>query len=711
MSQPTSLEMASSGIAFVIALAWASLARAGWWRVRAHRGPAAFAWLGALLTSALAVIYLCLAIFPVVPESIDKRPHPVMIVLYFASDAVPFFAVAVFRQWTRLFALRAEPVTPRWRALNYGSAAVMILVALYVHVIGCGGGAFRAYQMTAWTYMLFMLGSSVREISPLARGGSWRPGSTSVARRPDIVVLTLAVACMLAILALHATGSWNVHREMLDVLQVLLGATLLLPFAVRNLGGLLVGMGTNLGTLAGVGAVLVGARELDAWLADPALRPVTLVFVAASLIAVLGPWQRLLVHGLDRLVLRRRRDRWSRLQEFLRALSPELGSAECARRATARLHEGMHLRGAALLLRDGGDIAVGELTLAGIAELWPRGDAADAFLPAIAITDDLMALPPALRAALVDADVVGVVPVRGAHRLWGHLLLSTDLVGTSFFEDELDSIEAFADQLARILDGADMLARVVSVERSLAHAEKLAAIGELAARVAHEIRNPVTAARSLAQTLSRDPTSPLNAEHAEIILTELTRVERQIAALLRFARREELHLEPADLGLLLRETAERFATRLADDAICCAVDAPDGVVVRVDRDKMRQVLINLIENSIDALAERTDGGRRLTLSLEACSDASAVVVSDNGPGQPEAALPRLFEPFFSLKAQGTGLGLAIVKRTVEAHGGTVSVARLAPDGGLAFRVELPRAHETSRAHPAVPIDPMLRYDA
>jgi len=588
MSQPSSLDLASGALSFVIALAWASLARAGWWRVRARRGPATFARLSAILTSML-------------------------------------------------------------------------------------------------------------QIAILARGARWRPGSTSVARRPDVLVLAVVVACMVVILALHATGSWHSHRELLSIMPVVLGAALLLPFAVRNLGGLLVSMGTNLGTLAAAVVVLYGAEAFDAWLAEPALRPATLIVTAASLVAVMGPWQRALNRGLDRLVLRRRRDRWSRLQEFLRTLSPELGSAECARLAVARLNDGMHLRGTALLLRDGGEVSSGGIALDRITPLWPRGVAADDFVARVSITDDLMVLPADLRAALIEADVVGVVPLRGAHRLWGHLLLSSDLVGTSFFEDELQSIEAFADQLARILDGSDMLARVVAVERSLAHAEKLAAIGELAARIAHEIRNPVTAARSLAQTLSREPTSPLNAEHAELILTELTRVERQVAALLRFARREEFRFEAADLGALLRETAEQFATRLARDAIACAIDAPDGVVSWVDREKIRQVLINLIENAIDALALRDGGERRLELSLATKDGSPALLVSDNGPGQSEEALQRIFEPFFSLKPHGTGLGLAIVKRTVEAHGGRVSVARAATDCGLSFRVELPRGQVAAHA--------------
>src|SRR2546425_8185340 len=103
------------------------------------------------------------------------------------------------------------------------------------------------------------------------------------------------------------------------------------------------------------------------------------------------------------------------------------------------------------------------------------------------------------------------------------------MLGGFFHEDDVEGFQAFVAQLALLLDGADLLARTIAVERSLAHAEKLAAIGELAARIAHEIRNPVTAARSLAQQLAREPASPFAAEH-RLILGELERVERQGAA-------------------------------------------------------------------------------------------------------------------------------------------------------------------------------------
>src|SRR5262249_3057912 len=159
----------------------------------------------------------------------------------------------------------------------------------------------------------------------------------------------------------------------------------------------------------------------------------------------------------------------------------------------------------------------------------------------------------------------------------------------------------FAAQLALVLNSADLLARAIAVERSLAHAEKLAAVGETAARIAHEIRNPVTAARSLAQQLARDPAAPANVEHAGLILAELAGVERQVATLLRFSRRDEFRFEAVDLGDLATTTVERFRGRCEAAGVALDIDARAGVIARADREKLRQVLLNLVDNALDAL--------------------------------------------------------------------------------------------------------------
>jgi two-component system sensor histidine kinase HydH len=260
-------------------------------------------------------------------------------------------------------------------------------------------------------------------------------------------------------------------------------------------------------------------------------------------------------------------------------------------------------------------------------------------------------------------------------------------LGAAFRDEDLQAAQGFVDQLALVLDTAELLDRALRVERSLAHAEKLAAVGETAARIAHDIRNPVTAARSLAQQLTRDA-APRDREAAAVILEELDRVEREVAALLRFSRREEFRLEPVDLGALARAALESLRPRLEDARIRVELDAPEGIVARADAEKMRHVIANLIENALDALHDAPDV-RRLVIALSADDGVARLRVEDSGPGVPGDALPRLFEPFFSGKSTGTGLGLAIAKRTVDAHGGRISAAS-EPGSGLRVEVELPR---------------------
>jgi len=184
----------------------------------------------------------------------------------------------------------------------------------------------------------------------------------------------------------------------------------------------------------------------------------------------------------------------------------------------------------------------------------------------------------------------------------------------------------------------------------------------------------------------RAPESPHNAEHAELILSELERVERQVQALLRFARREEFHFEPVDLGDVARSALEPLRARLEAGGVAVETDITAGVIARADREKIRQVVVNLLDNAVDAVGASAD--KRLAVAVRGHDGAAVIEVRDSGPGVPAEALPRLFEPFFSLKTTGTGLGLAIVKRTVEAHGGRVE-ARPAAGEGLVLRVELP----------------------
>ncbi len=229
-----------------------------------------------------------------------------------------------------------------------------------------------------------------------------------------------------------------------------------------------------------------------------------------------------------------------------------------------------------------------------------------------------------------------------------------------------------------------------SRQRQELRGEHSRSLEALSASIAHEIRNPITAAKSLVQQMGEDPRASDNVEYARVALEELDRVERSISHLLRFARDEELQLRPLriadvlDSALeLLRERIDRLGVRVGRE-----LDGP--VELDGDADKLRRVLLNLLNNALDALEQAKTPSPRIDVALGHNLAGSEVWlrVRDNGPGIESERLARIFSPFYTTKAEGTGLGLAISKKLVEAHGGALDV-RSTPGAGSEFLVTLP----------------------
>jgi signal transduction histidine kinase len=241
---------------------------------------------------------------------------------------------------------------------------------------------------------------------------------------------------------------------------------------------------------------------------------------------------------------------------------------------------------------------------------------------------------------------------------------------------------------------AAFLEDVTALDRERArreHAERLAAVGELAAGVAHEVNNPLASIKSFAQLLSNEVTSGAHREALEIIVQESSRVAKVVGELLSVARRQGVaHRVAVDLN----ETAERVLSlqRYALQA--------SGVEIRRDFDAslpavlgepgaLQQVLLNLVVNAEQALSGKT-GARLLILRTRESSEGIVLSVVDNGPGIPRDRLPHIFDPFHTTKPEGTGLGLGISAAIVRDHGGHIW-AESEPSRGAAFFVRLPRA--------------------
>lgn len=253
-------------------------------------------------------------------------------------------------------------------------------------------------------------------------------------------------------------------------------------------------------------------------------------------------------------------------------------------------------------------------------------------------------------------------------------------------------VEVIVDRLRRT--GDELQAARQEVLRS----ERLAAIGGLAAGVAHELRNPLTSVKLLLQhAASRGGDALVPATKINLILDEIERMESTIQGLLDFSRPARPHRKPHDI----RETLER-AIHLVQgrgEKQCVNTKVRLGatsLLVNADPQQLHQVFVNLLINAIEAMPE----GGELAVSVEGAAGGDAVHVQfrDSGQGIPAELLPRLFEPFASAKERGTGLGLAVSRRIVEEHGGSISV-RPAPAGGTIFEIALPalRAIHSSEA--------------
>jgi signal transduction histidine kinase len=233
------------------------------------------------------------------------------------------------------------------------------------------------------------------------------------------------------------------------------------------------------------------------------------------------------------------------------------------------------------------------------------------------------------------------------------------------------------------------------MENALKEKDRLAALGVLAAGVAHEVNTPLTGISSYAQILLAE-TAPDDPRRAllEKVEKQTFRASRIVSNLLDFARRPGRERVRVELGGLLAETVELLRERLTARSIRVELTATDDPSLVVDGSpgELQQVFTNLVMNSIDALAPHGGGRIRLTASLGA--GQALVQVEDDGPGIPTEMLPAIFEPFVTTKQGngGTGLGLSISRGIVEQHGGTISVENLAP--GCRFTVRLPLAVES-----------------
>ncbi len=232
--------------------------------------------------------------------------------------------------------------------------------------------------------------------------------------------------------------------------------------------------------------------------------------------------------------------------------------------------------------------------------------------------------------------------------------------------------------------------REVNRERDVLRTEKQASLDELTASFAHEIRNPIAAAKSLVQQMGEDPTSQENVEYAKVALDELARVERSVSHLLKYAKEEDYRFDNVNLASVLDGALTQMKSKLEAEHISVSRSYISGPTVRADAEKLRQVFTNIIDNAIDAMTSN-QGERRLQLSISSAGKTAATaIIGDNGCGIPQDKLAKIFNPFYTTKSNGTGLGMGVAKKIIEAHRGRIEVTSTV-GAGTEFSVSVPLA--------------------
>ncbi len=257
-------------------------------------------------------------------------------------------------------------------------------------------------------------------------------------------------------------------------------------------------------------------------------------------------------------------------------------------------------------------------------------------------------------------------------------------------------ILAYSDATERLQESHDELTRRVArlqeelgeKNRQLERRNRLAALGEMAAGIAHEIRNPLGAIRLYTSLLRSDLQSnsgPLSV--VEKIAGASARMEAIVSQVLHFTREIRADCIDADLADTLREAVEQARTGHSNQSAALEVDAPESCPTSFDPRLIQQAVINLVSNALDAVADHGRITVRLIRLVQGSKTQHVIRVIDDGPGIAPHAIDKLFHPFFTTRDHGTGLGLSIVHRIVEAHDGTIEARNLST-GGACFEITI-----------------------
>jgi signal transduction histidine kinase len=298
--------------------------------------------------------------------------------------------------------------------------------------------------------------------------------------------------------------------------------------------------------------------------------------------------------------------------------------------------------------------------------------------------EDLLAINAAIAYAL-----------RREGRIIGLMIIAADT--RALTSEKRSVLDVIAGQVAVEVEGCRLIEEKVRLERELAARERLATLGQMAAQVAHEVKNPLSAIKSIAQVMREEEALKDYDRDLELIVSEIDRLNRTVSQLLAFSRPSRADQRPVPLAELLDSTVALITGEAKEQGVNIKMDsASDVTLTGAQAGALREALSNLVINAVQAM----DGGGEVTIQARietarrARQDAARLIltVTDNGPGIAAEAQQKVFEPFYSTKSRGTGLGLAIVQRRAVELGGLVELISPVVDGhGTQFRLSVPLA--------------------
>jgi len=290
----------------------------------------------------------------------------------------------------------------------------------------------------------------------------------------------------------------------------------------------------------------------------------------------------------------------------------------------------------------------------------------------------------------IERGWVAVTPIFLRERLVGFILLGRKRSGKDYTVEELELLEAFSNQTALAISRALIYRDISLKDRQIMQAEKMAAIGELAAGIAHEIRNPLGIITGSAETVRKHEDQKIREEMTKYILEESQRINGLISTFLDFARPKDPKLVSCDLREVLEKTLLLLSPQAKTLGVEIKKEIPQKLLqVSIDPDQMRQAFTNLGVNALEAMPQ---GGVLKVTVLDNAKDKALVRFSDTGRGISKEVAAKVFDPFFTTKEGGTGLGLSIAHRLVTQHGGEIRVE--GEEGkGSTFTITLPLKRE------------------